>query len=443
MPTVLSKFPHARVLFITLLATIGIGTLLLWLPLCHHVPLSLFDCLFTATSATCVTGLLTIPLSHFTLIGQAIILAMIQIGGLGLITLTLFLMSLVVRLDFSTQLIAGQFLELETWKKARDVLFFIIIFTLCVEILGACSIYFFLPSDVKSLYAVFLSLFHAISSFCDAGFTILPGGVETIKSNSAMLIITALLMFCGGFGFLTWFECFEYFQAKRQKKRFKFSLQSKIILYTTLSMITVTAILFWMLERHNSFADLPPYLAWFNSFFFAISTRSCGFLTVSPINLQFASLFIIMIISFIGSSPASTGSGIKITTLAILIATAKAVLKKRESVEIRGRRIAIDLVYKAFAILGLSIGWIMLTIFCLLITEKGLEFFDIVMEVVSAFATLGISLDITPHLSTMGKFFILLTMIVGRLGALTIVFALIPKTKKTEFSYPEERVMIG
>lgn len=443
MPMVLSKFPHARVLVFTLLATVALGTLLLALPICQRVPIGFFDLLFTATSATCVTGLLTIPLSDFSLLGQGIILALIQIGGLGLITLSLFLFSLVVRFDFSTQLIAGQFLELETWKKARDVLTFIILFTVCIELLGAGIIYAFFPATDQTTPTLFLSIFHAISSFCDAGFSNLPGGIPSIQKNPFMIIVTALLMFCGGFGFLTWFECYEYLKAKREHKRFKFSLQSKIIVYTTFSMIATSSILFWILERHNAFADLPNSLVWLNSVFSAVSIRSCGFLTTSPLQLQFATLFIIMIVSFIGSSPGSTGSGIKITTLAILVATAKAVLIKREQVQIKGRSIAIDQVYKAFAILGLSIGWILLTIFCLLITEKGLEFFDIVLEVISAFSTLGISLNITPHLSLVGKFFILLSMIFGRLGALTIILALIPTVKKTEFSYPEERIMIG
>ena len=221
MPTVLSKFPHARILFLSLIATIGAGTLLLSLPICQKVPVNLFDVLFTATSATCVTGLLTIPITDFSLLGQIILLILIQIGGLGLITLTLFLFSLVVRFDFSTQLIAGQFLELETWKKARDVLFFITFFTVTSEIIGTILLYLFMPIHSSDSPKLFLALFHAVSSFCDAGFSNLPGGVESLATNIPILLITAALMSTGGFGFLTWFECYEYFLAKKKNVYYK------------------------------------------------------------------------------------------------------------------------------------------------------------------------------------------------------------------------------
>lgn len=436
------EFSPGRTILISILAAIFFGTLLLILPGARKVPIPLIDLLFTATSITTVTGLLTVPLASFSPFGQLIILLLMQIGGLGLITMTIFILSIFVHLGLATQMLAGHTLELESWKNIRALLFFIFKFTLFFEGIGALITFVLIRHDHTTIHALFLSVFHAISSFCDAGFTLFPEGMIPFQTNATMLITTSILMLFGGLGFITWHELFDYVATFLKKKRRVLSLYSKIVLSTTVALIITSCILYWLLERNNTFAAMSPGIAFLNTFFNAIASRSTGFVTVHPSELQVATLFVVMLIAFIGSSPGSTGSGIKTTTFAVFLATIKTAVMGQNAVQIKGRRIPKDQVYKAMAIISLSIGWIIITTFCMLITEPSWEFFDILFEVFSAFATLGISTGITPYLSVTGKLFIIATMIIGRIGSLTVMLALRRKPETQEFQYPEERVML-
>lgn len=436
------EFSPGRTILISILAAIIVGTFLLWLPGSRKETIPLIDLIFTATSLTTVTGLQTVPITSFSAFGQCIILLLMQIGGLGLITMTLFILSIFVHLGLTTQMLAGQILELESWKNIKALLFFIFKFTLLFEGLGAFITFLVIHQDYSFIYALFLSMFHAIASFCDAGFSLFPNGMIGFNTNPVMLISTSVLMLFGGLGFITWHELITYCSNFFKKKRRFLSLYSKIALSSTFILVTSTCILYWLLERNNSFASMSPSLALLNTIFNAIASRSTGFVTVPVTELHIATLFVVMIIAFIGSSPGSTGSGIKTTTFAVFLATVKTAVMGQNSVQIKGRRIPKDQVYKAMAIISLSIGWIIVTTFCLLITENRWEFFDIFFEVVSAFATLGISTGITPFLSATGKLFIIATMIIGRIGSLTFMLALRRKSEAQEFQYPEERVML-
>lgn len=442
-PKKLLKFSPGRIILFSLLGAIIVGTILLALPFSRTVPLAWIDLFFISTSVITVTGLLPVPLTSFTPFGQFIILLLMQVGGLGLITMTIFVLSLFIELGFSTQILAGQLLELESWKNIKKLLVFIIKLSAAVELLGTGLIFLAIRHDYSLIKGLFLSCFHAIAAFCDAGFSLFPGGMIFYRTNIPMLLITSFLMIIGGLGFITWREIINYFQTFIYKKKPHFSLHTKIVLSMTATIILSTTILFWILERNNSLAPLNPYFTFFNAIFNAISVRSTGFLTVQPLELQVATIFLIMIVSFIGSSPGSTGSGIKTTNFAIFLATIKTAISGNLSVEIKGRRIAKDQVYKALAIIALSIGWILGCIFCLLITEKHLSFLDIVFEVVAAFATLGISTGITASLSIIGKLFIIASMIIGRIGSLTVILALRKRPETREFEYPEERVLLG
>lgn len=444
----LKKIAHIaseRIILLSIFFTILIGTLLLALPICQHTPISLIDLFFTATSATCVTGLLTIPLDHFTIYGKCVILALIQIGGIGLITMTLFAMSLFIDLGLATQLIAGKLLEFDSWQNIKRFLIFIILFTIAIELIGALAMLPILLNQYHLQQALFFSVFHAVSSFCNAGFTLFSGNMEQFQNNFTMLSITAFLVFCGGLGFITWHEIIKYFYAWCEKKRYVFSLHSKIVIYGTLATIILFGSLFFILEHSHSLAQLGFDSSVGLSFFNAIVLRSVGFLSVSIHDLQPATILLIMIMAYIGSAPGSTGSGVKITTIAIFLATIKAAVTGRNSVEIRGRSIAKDQIYKATAIISIAISIIVLTTFCLLITEKQADFVTLLLEAVAAFTNLGVSLGITPFLTTFGKICIILSMIGGRIGALTLILALRlkPKTEHPGFSYPEERVMLS
>jgi len=441
----LADFSPGRTILYAMFITIIIGTFLLALPIAQVKAISFIDLFFTATSATCVTGAFTIPLSDFTQFGHMIILILIQIGGLGLVTMSLFLLSLFINFGMATQLMAGQILEFESWPRIKNLIFFIIIATFGSELIGTILFFTVFRHDFATAQALFLSLFHAITSFCNAGIELFPGYLQKYNSNYIVLITSTLLMFFGGLGFITWRELLRYVRAKFKKKRYIFSLHSKIILSTSCALLMASTIIFWILEHDNALKNLNAPLTILNSIFYAVSMKSAGLLFLPPQSFQLATVFMIMIFGLIGSSPGSTGSGIKITTFAIVIATVTAAMTGHISTNIKGRRIPTDLVYKAFAIITFSIGWIILTTFCLLITEKNFTFSDIFFETLSAFSTLGLTTTTTSQLSSIGKLFIIASMIVGRVGSLTLILALkIQKHGEIEgIKYPEERIMLG
>jgi trk system potassium uptake protein len=434
-------FSPSRTILISMTMAIILGTVLLALPIARTRPLPIIDLLFTATSCTCVTGLMTIPIDSFTNFGLGVIMILIQIGGLGLITLTLFAVSLFTNLGLATQVMAGEMLDLASWKDTRNILLFIIVLTFSIEAVGAIFIFQTFRNDFSLAQAIFYSIFHSISSFCNAGLTPFKGGMILYAQNYNMLFTTALLMLAGGIGFITWKELIPNWNPFR-KKKMQLSLQSKIVLYYYFFFIVANALLFWLLEHNNTFEYMSLPVQIVNSFFISITARSGGYLTIYPNDMEHASLFSMMINSFIGSAPGSTGSGIKLTTMAIFVATINAAILNKPSVDLRGRRIMKDQVYRALAIVALSLFWIMITTFCLLITEKSWDFLDIMFEAFSAFSTLGASMGITPYLSVLGKILIILSMFIGRIGSLTLMIALRKNIDKGDFSYPEERVMI-
>lgn len=450
MPSVkqLSHFSPGRIIFYSVFFTIILGTIALSLPMARTKPIPFIDLLFTAASSTCVTGSYTVALQDFTTFGHIVLLILMQIGGIGLITLTIFLLSFFIDFGFAHQVMVGQLLELESWKNVRTLIIFIIGSTILIESLGALAVYPVLRVLYPTEQAFFLSIFHAISSFCNVGVSLFPDSLDLFRNSYLVLFITALLMIIGGLGFVTWREIIYYIQSLRCKKRYTFSLHSKIVLYGTFGIIATASIMFWILEHDNTYANMGYFQSIINAIFQAVSFRSGGFSTVPIHMLALPTLFITLFVMFIGASPVSTGSGIKVTTVTLFLATIKAAISDRTAVEIRGRRIATDQVYKSIAIIALSAGWICLTTLFLLITETGWGFFAILFEAVSAFSNVGISTGLTKSLTSAGKIFIILSMIIGRVGSLTLLLALrqlalknIPES--TGFTYPEERVMLG
>ncbi len=440
----------AHIIFFSFFILILCGTLLLALPIAHTKTVSFIDLFFTATSATCVTGLFTIPLSNFTFFGKAVILALIQIGALGLATMSLFIISLFIDLGLGTRFMAGQLFELDSWQNIKKILIFTFRSTLILEIVGALCFYSIFKSEYTLSNAIFFSLFHSVSAFCNAGISffhfLTEQNLEHYNSNYLFLITTSILTFFGGLGFITWHEISlrirSYFLSK---KPHRFSLHSKIILYGSGMLLVITSLLFFLLEYYNTLHVLPLPLKIVNSIFHAISFKSCGFILGNLTAFLPATLFFIMLIGLIGSSPGSTGSGFKITTFILFINTVRAAINGETSVEIFEREIALDQIFKVIAVISLGLGWILFTTFCLLLTETDWSFLDVFFEVVSAFSNVGYSLKGTQTLSIIGKIFIMATMFIGRIGSLTFILGLKLKTRKetAEYSYPEERVMLG
>ncbi len=433
-----------RTVLLSIFSTICLGTALLMLPAAQCRPISFIDCLFTATSATCVTGVLTIPFECFTMFGKCVILGLIQIGGIGLLTLWITLIALFVNLGLSTQYMIGQLLELTALKNPRYILFFIIGFTVLAEIAGALCLYGIIAPYYPRDEALFHALFHSISSFCNAGLSSFgEHSLIRFKENIPFLAVTAGLIILGGIGFMTLYELLFYVKNRIKSKRFHFTLTTRVILSTTAILITTATFLLLLIEGPAHFAHESWYVTLSNSLFNAISYRSTGLTTIDVSTMHAATVFMIIMYSFIGSSPVSTGSGIRVTTFALFLATIRSVIKGRMTVEIKGRRIPQDQIFKAMAVLSLSLCWIILSTFLLALIESRSSFISVFFEAVSAFTNLGLATDVTPYLSQYGKILIILNMFMGRAGTLTLMLALRVSKERVEFQYPEERLMMS
>ncbi|HLJ31927.1 MAG TPA: potassium transporter TrkG [Candidatus Babeliales bacterium] len=439
----------AHIILFSFFILIICGTLLLALPIARLKPMAFIDLFFTATSATCVTGLFTLPLSNFTFFGKTIILALIQIGALGLATMSLFIISLFMDLGLSTRFMAGQLFELDSWHNIKKVLIFTFCSTFILELLGAAIFFSIFKSEYSGGSALFYAVFHSISSFCNAGVSffhfLTEQNLERYNTNYLFLATTTFLTFFGGLGFIPWHELFSRAYAYvSSKKPHRLSLHSKIILYGSSILLIVTTVLFLLLENSNTLLNLSIPLKCANALFHAVSFKSCGFILGNLTDFRGATIFLIILIGLIGSSPGSTGSGIKITTFVLFLSTIKSAINGRSSVDVFEREIPLDQIYKVIAIISLGIGWILFTTFCLLLTETTWSFLDIFFETVSAFSNVGYSLKGSQKLSELGKLFIIATMFIGRIGSLTFILGLKLRRKEaSEFSYPEERVMLG
>lgn len=441
-----SYISPGQLIVISVITTICMGAAALSLDYARSTAIPLIDLFFTATSAVCVTGLSTVPFSTFTPFGQTILLLLIQIGGLGLITITLFFMYLLVNIGLSGSVIASQILEIESWREVRKTLIMIMLFTLFCELIGSLGLYWLVRPTHGGYEGAFFALFHAISAFCNAGIVLPSDIIHTYGLSPFFLTIIGLLMLSGGIGFFTWYEIGKMFILWFQKKRFRFSLHSALTLKISLALITATTAAYLLLEQNHSLQEESSLAALCIALFHAISFRSAGFLMVHSIFiLHPATLLLLFLIAFIGSGAGSTGSGIKITTFAIFMAAVKSAITGRDEVEIAHRTIPHDQVYKAIAILSLSLSWILISTFILLITEPDHTFGDLLFESISAFSCLGISADVTPTLSFVGKIVVMTSMIAGRIGSLTVLLSLKTKTLEDtqQFSYPEERVLLG
>lgn len=441
-------FAPGRTLLFSSAILIAIGSILLALPCSRTCSISWLDIIFSATSSVCVTGMFTVPMSSFTFLGQLFILLLLQIGGISLITFTTLIVSRFTEFGLANRLKARKFSEIEIGKNGTNLLPFIFIATLTLEFLGTLIMFPILSADYPWYQALFLSFFQSVSAFCNIGVSLFGYDIEQNCQVLTILWVTTALMFFGSIGFPTLKELFQYVchkLNKQHKKIFVFSLQSKIILWGSASMTVVGMVLYSCSEYNNTLAELPFLQQLSTILFQAVSFRSAGFLLVPISSVSLGTILIIMLFGFIGSAPGSTGSGVKITSFAIFIASLRSTISGNSQVNIGGRRIATDQVLKAFAIITLSATWILSTTFILNLTESHYSLAELLLEACSAFTNQGISAGITENLSVFGKLVILNSMIVGRIGSLAFILALAKKTlvkSRTSYSYPEERIML-
>ncbi|KOP23888.1 ATPase [Hapalosiphon sp. MRB220] len=441
----------SRTICLGFLAVIAVGTILLMMPFSTssgtwNDPIV---ALFTSTSAVCVTGLSVVdPGTYFSFWGELWILLLAQIGGLGYMTTTTFLILLIGRrFDLRQKIAIQQALDRPGMSGSTQIIRSIIATTLIFEITG---IFLLLPAFVPDYgwqKGLWLAIFHSVNAWNNAGFSLFKDNLIGYQSSVlVVLTITGLIIF-GGIGYQVILETYFWIRDRIRKKQEKllFSLDFKVALSTTVVLLILGTIAFFFVELRNpnTFANLSftdkILVAWFQS----VTPRTAGFNTIDIGKMTTAGLFITIALMFIGASPGGTGGGIKTTTLRVLTSCTKAILQGKEEVLLYERKIAVSLVLKAVGVLIGSVGTVIISTILIALTDPKLEFIQILFEVVSAFATVGLSTGITGTVSTAAKLILIITMYVGRVGILLLMSAMLGDPRPSRVHYPEENLLVG
>ena len=431
---------------------IVIGTLFLMLPKATPIDysISFLDALFTATSAVCVTGLNVIEISSgFTTFGKIIILCLIQIGGIGVMVLSAFVASFFLGgLSYKMRVMVKEMLSEDNLSEVSIILKRITIFTLTFELLGVVLLYFSLGSNFNELdfNNLTLAIFHSISSFCNAGFYIIPDGLNNIglHDNYFFLSVTMFLIIAGSLGYIVIYEIYIYYIYKIKKKiKKRLTLTSRIVLVTTISIIIIGSVLIIIF---NSFEN-EKWMSWsekiYHGIFFVISGRGCGFSTINIGQLPTITLLIVSVIMWIGTSPGSTGGGIKETTFTVIVLHFFNYIRGKEYVEIYHRRIDKGTILKSQMIFVSAFLVLFIVIFALVFFQPDMEFRDLVFESISAVSTTGLSTGITSDLITPSKIVIILAMYIGRIGTLSFFLAFSSEKEELKYDIPSEKIIVG
>ncbi len=442
------KFTPPQIVVIGFLLLILVGAILLNTPFATKTGemVGFVNSLFTSTSAVCVTGLVVVDTgTYWNTFGQVVILILIQMGGLGFMTMASTLAILAGRrISLKERIVMQESMGSVSLSGVVRITKYAVIMTFIFEAIGAFILSFrFIPmyGQAKGIY---YSIFHSISAFCNAGFDIMGNGkslTEFVSDPLVSLTISFLIIF-GGLGFVVILELLRF------KRPRKWSLNTKLVVYTTLSLLLFGFIFFFSTEFYNpkTLGNLDFGGKLLGSFFGSVTPRTAGFNTVDTASLMPATMMMTMVLMFIGGSPSSTAGGVKTTTVSVLIITILSILKGKSDTEALGRRIARETVNKAIAILGIGITVMVSAITLLSITEAGASFFEICFESISALGTVGLSVGLSAKLTMVGKLVLSITMFLGRVGALTMLFAATSKLKRNQMvtiKYAEEKVVVG
>lgn len=424
---------------------IFLGALLLTLPVATVDGLGLhwLDALFTATSATCVTGLVVVDTgTTFTTFGQLVILSLIQIGGLGFMTFaTFFALIMRKKISLRERLILQESLNQMSMEGIVRLAKMILVFTALTELIGGVLLSIRFAFDFPLPKAIYFGFFHAISNFNNAGFDLMGefASLTAYVDDPVVTLVVCLLIILGGIGFMVVSELYDYRQTRR------LSLHTKVVLSTTGILVVAGTALIFILEYANPKTLQPLSMMGkvLGSLYQSVTARTAGSNTLNIGDMYQSSLFLMILLMFIGASPGSTGGGIKTTTFATLIGAVVAQMKGKEDVIFFRQRILPHMVYKSLTLTIISLFIVLVMTMVLSITETSARFEMILFEVTSAFATTGLSMGLTPHLTPIGKTLIVLTMFAGRVGPLTIAFALAQRKQKEYFRYPKGKITIG
>lgn len=451
MPQRDSGMTVPRTICLGFIGAIAIGTILLWLPFstADGTWSDPITALFTATSATCVTGLIVVDTgSYYSGFGQLIILLLIQVGGLGYMSATTFLLLLVGRkFRLREKLAIQQSLDTPGMSGVVQLVKSIVATTLLFELTGVFLLILEFRQRFSGSQAIWQAIFHSISAFNNAGFSLFSNSLMGYARSPLMNIVITVLIIFGGIGYQTIMDIYSFGRDRlfKNARRFRPSLHFRITLSTTVVLLLLGTIAFYSTEFSNPntlgrFAWNSKLLAaWFQS----VTTRTAGFNSIDIGTMTTAGLFITIAFMFVGASPGSTGGGIKTTTLRVLVSCTKSVLQGRDEVLCYQRQIPVELVMKSVGVVVGSVVTVIIATILVALSDPQLEFIQILFEVVSAFATVGLSMGITAQLSVWGKLIIIATMYIGRVGVLLLMSALLGDPSPSLVDYPEEDLLIG
>lgn len=449
---------NPAILFVGSFAIIAVsGAFLLMLPSATKAGITFTDALFTATSATAVTGLIVVDTAKdFTTVGQTIIMVLMQIGGLGMLTFTSFFAYFFKSgSSFKEHLYMKDILGQAKLSSVMRMVFQIVVFSVILEIVGAILIYSSI-SDVKPVSdKAFFAVFHAISAFCNAGFSLASESIYDIRFryNYSMQWVLMVLIVFGGLGYHIAYNVIQFLKRTvvntfNKKRRTSVSrvinLNTKIVLITTVILIFGGAFFFLISEANTNLTEHRTVFGKFTAAMFSsITARTTGFSHVDMQAFTIPGLLVLIFLMWIGASPASTGGGIKTSTFALATLNILALARNKKHVEIGTRRIAPEAIQRAFAIMSISLACIGAGVLLLLIFNPEFTLMQIAFEAFSAFGTVGLSLGITPNLSEESKYVVIFLMFFGRIGMLNLLFGIMKRLHKTDYAYPEENILIN
>lgn len=463
MGIILKRFKPGQIIVMGFIFVIIIGSILLNLPIASNngESIGIVDAIFTATSAVCVTGLVVVnTFEQWTLFGKTIILLLIQIGGLGFMTVvTLFLILAGKKITLKERIVIQESLNQNSLQGMVKLVKNILLCTIIFELIGAVLLtVVFIIDGYSVLTSMGMGIFHSISAFCNAGFDVIgTAGLTPYANNFLLNIVIMSLIICGGLGYTVWLDILDASKKIRTKnmsyKRAlsKLTLHTKIVLWTTLILIVFGWIFFFVCEFNNSLTikDMSMGEKVLTSLFQSVTCRTAGFNTIDQAGMTYASKFMSIMLMFIGGSPAGTAGGIKTTTLAIIVIAVLSVVRGSNKINFMERNIPFQVLQKALAVFFVSFGSFVIITMILIFTEDAMaanyEFLDLLFETSSAIGTVGLTTGVTPTLSPIGRIMISIGMFLGRLGPITMVIALAKQHSafSDSLDYPEEKIMVG
>jgi trk system potassium uptake protein TrkH len=443
----------ASFLLLSFMAAMLGGAFLLMLPFSTKSgDIAFIDALFTSTSAVCVTGLTILDTgAYFTIFGQIIILLLIQLGGLGIMTVSVVLFQFLGKIVSFRHRMAMQETFAHTPRKdIYRLIKSIFVFTLLVEGTGALLLFFHWKKEFSAIKAIYMAVFHSVSAFCNAGFALFSNNLMNYTGSYLLNFTICALIVLGGIGFPVVFEIYNL-AVKKRGKRVKISVQTKSVLVTTIILIASGTLIFLLLEPNNSLKGLSLSGSILASLFQSITSRTAGFNTVDFSVLSDGAASLLIFLMFIGASPGSCGGGIKTTTFFVLFSLVKNRIRGNTTVNVFKKSLGKESLSKSVSIFLLSISLVALVLFLLLLSDhfghKEIQnadrFISYLFEVVSAFGTVGLSMGATSAINSLGKFLLIITMLIGRVGVLTFSYVITTAEAPKGIEYAEENLMVG